>query len=522
MNGAPRVAAVSFCILYFILGCFGFFCLLAIFAAAMKPIMPSKILKDSSASFARNNSYISNNRHDTLCDLSQGESRSRSPSVKRKANDNSYANAAKKTIVSRNYGAGKTGIVISPPPPQPVISPENLEIIEVNSAKIASICEKLHDTILAIPEENPICPILRDFCSIFHIQSENSKIMLDAIRKSVCPAPRGQSQDTPGATAASGVSDSEMESDSEPLSQMVSLGRIPKARNSLLPSEERGRQPRSWLPAGGTQATRRADTSPSPSVDPCTQRFRDLVKDAEKSTVIFNLDMGRVPVINRNTMCVKATTALTAMAASVESRPADNPSRDTIDAIDDALSVADNASFFGSSTKSVTGKSADSGAFCTIPVCYKFPDKETRVKAEQVLRTRCKASCATPYPQSLRECMKKIIENGRMVRPDDFCSVSFDLARMGFRVSWRTRGASDWIRHDTLIPLPDAVIQSPTKVPEGGFVLEKLNLATLPATGPPPVPPLSLRPGSIRPATNFYDTVDGSAPGANPPLGGAV
>ena len=213
MNGAPRVAAVSFCILYFFLYCIGFFCLLAIFAAAMKPIMPSKILKDSSASFARNNSYISNNRFETLRDSSQGESRSRSPSVKRKANDNSYANAAKKTIVSRNYGAGKTGIVISPPPQQPVISPENLEIIEVNSAKIASICEKLHDTILAIPEENPICPILRDFCSIFHIQSENSKIMLDALRKSVCPAPPGPSQDTPGATAASGVSDSEMESD---------------------------------------------------------------------------------------------------------------------------------------------------------------------------------------------------------------------------------------------------------------------------------------------------------------------
>ena len=131
VNGAPRVAAVSFCILYFFLYCIGFFCLLAIFAAAMKPIMPSKILKDSSASFARNNSYISNSRFETLRDSSQGESRSRSPSVKRKANDNSYANAAKKTIVSRNYGAGKTGIVISPPPPQPVISPENLEIIEV-------------------------------------------------------------------------------------------------------------------------------------------------------------------------------------------------------------------------------------------------------------------------------------------------------------------------------------------------------------------------------------------------------
>ena len=60
----------------------------------MKPIMPSAILKDSSASFARNNSFISNNRYSALRDNSQSDSRSRSPSVKRKANDNAYANAA--------------------------------------------------------------------------------------------------------------------------------------------------------------------------------------------------------------------------------------------------------------------------------------------------------------------------------------------------------------------------------------------------------------------------------------------
>ena len=59
---------------------------------------------------------------------------------------------------------------LSKPPPTVqrnlLISAEDLETIEVNSAKVASICEKLHLAILAIPEENPICPILRDFCEI--------------------------------------------------------------------------------------------------------------------------------------------------------------------------------------------------------------------------------------------------------------------------------------------------------------------------------------------------------------------
>ena len=156
----------------------------------MKPIMPSAILKDSSASFARNNSFITNNRHNALRDNSQSDSRSRSPSVKRKANNNAYANAAKKSLVSRNGASRPTGITVSPPPPQAAISAENLEIIELNSAKINSICEKLHETILAIPEENPVCPILRDLCAVIHIQSENTKIIVDAIRHSATPPKR--------------------------------------------------------------------------------------------------------------------------------------------------------------------------------------------------------------------------------------------------------------------------------------------------------------------------------------------
>ena len=129
------------------------------------------------------------------------------------------------------------------PPLQAAISAENLEIIELNSAKINSICEKLHETILAIPEENPVCPILRDLCAVIHIQSENTKIIVDAIRHSATP-PNALGPDKMEANLAYTLSDTEMESDSEPFSQMVSLGRIPKARNSLFPDGARGRQPR--------------------------------------------------------------------------------------------------------------------------------------------------------------------------------------------------------------------------------------------------------------------------------------
>ena len=465
----------------------------------MKPVMASTFLRDSSASFARNKSFISANRFNELRDASPVGSRSRSPSTKRKS-DNSYANVAKKSFPNvRGPQAAKVIVTKTVPC---FISAESVELLEVNSAKVASICEKLHDSILAIPEENPVCPILRHFCEIFHIQNENSKIVTEALRKAVAVADNSTESDTM-------VSESDVESEAEPPSQMRSLGTIPKSRNRLFPPNNPD-QPRDWAPARDSRsavprsraASGSNDHSPSPSVTPSLQRFRDLVNNAEKSTAVFNLDMGRVPLINKATMGIKATAALTAMAAIAEKRPANNPSADTVAAIDDALSVAEKISFFGNSTKSASNGKSNSGSFCSIPVCYTFPDKETRSRVEHVFRSTCKASCATPYPLALRECMKVALEAGRKSRPDDFCSVSLDLAKLSLRIAWRVKNSSRWIRLDNPIPIPENVIEFPTKIPEGGVILSNLppafvrevsspvpNSNRLSPPHPPPVAP---------------------------------
>ena len=454
----------------------------------LKPVMASTFLRDSSASFARNNQFLSANRYNEIRDQSPADSRSRSPSVKRKSNnDLSYANAAKKKSHGNNGNlrsqrAAKTTVSRSIPCS---IRAESVEQLEVNSAKVASICERLHDAILAIPEENPVCPILRQFCEIAHIQNENTKIITDAFRKVIADAAQ-----PPASEPEITVTDSEMDSEPEqpPSVQMVSLGTIPKARGRLFPSSQNN-QDSVWAPArlsrpiSKTSRVANPSVSPSPPQDPKLQRFKDLVNNAEKSTVVFNLDMGRVPLINKATMGIKATAALTAMAAAAEKRPANNPSPDTVAAIDDALSVAEKISFFGNTTKSAKKGKSDGGAFCTIPVCYAFPDKKTSSRVEYVLRTTCKASCATPYPPAVRECIKLAIEDGRKFRPDDFCSAVLDLQRMCLRLSWRAKGTSTWTRYKRTIPIPENVIESPSAVPEGGIHLT--NLPTVSLDSPP-------------------------------------
>ena len=233
-------------------------------------------------------------------------------------------------------------------------------------------------------KKNPICPILRDFCEIIHAHNSSHNIIAAALRSSL-PLPSTLSQQEEGTLSettedACEESESEIDTDSGSNLKFVSLGAVPKQRK-LLPSIRKSRS--DWLPSQPQHNSHRVFAppilreNPTPEFSEEILRFRESIKEAEKSTLVFNLDMGKVPVINQSTMSVKATSALTSMAAMVKGRPPSNPSTDLVAVIDDVLSLATNVSFFGSSTKSVAAKGALSGSYCTIPVCYSFEDKET-------------------------------------------------------------------------------------------------------------------------------------------------
>ena len=103
------------------------------------------------------------------------------------------------------------------------------------------------------------------------------------------------------------------------------------------------------------------------------RRFKEAVKEAERSTLIFNLDMGKVPLMNQENISKKATLALTSMAAKKEGKSTSTPREEAVAAIDDILSITTGMDLFGKSTKSYTNSmDSNSGAFCTIPVKYSF------------------------------------------------------------------------------------------------------------------------------------------------------
>jgi hypothetical protein len=211
-----------------------------------------------------------------------------------------------------------------------------------------------------------------------------------------------------------------------------------------------------------------------PPVDPQVKKFKDAVNDAEKSTLIFNLNLGKVPIINQDTMSTKVTKALSEKAAQKDGMRGSIPSEESAMALDDVLSVAKGMKFYGKSTKTYRNpKDQLSGSYCTIPVRYDFPDKETRAHAETVFRDKCKVQCSVPYPLILRETIKQVVDQTKSRFPGQYVKVNVDTGSMQLHVVRRPMLAEGdkskkvWTYEDP-IPIPkDCLDLSARSIPEG-------------------------------------------------------
>jgi len=224
-----------------------------------------------------------------------------------------------------------------------------------------------------------------------------------------------------------------------------------------------------------------------PPEDPRKKKFREAVKDAEKSTLVFNLDMGRFPIMNQETMSTKATLALSSMAAAKEGGGSTIPSEEARDTIEDVIGLIKGVTFYGKQTKSYKAKNdPKSGSFCTVPVRYDFKDKDTRIRAEKILKDRCDINCSTPYPLILRECIKQALVKVKNEFPRDKVRVSVDAANCALKIAKKKVDGQVYHPYPHPIPLPEEVFDiGAKKLPEGFRFDFVLKLRTISEESPP-------------------------------------
>jgi len=224
------------------------------------------------------------------------------------------------------------------------------------------------------------------------------------------------------------------------------------------------------VPPAGKVTGGSAQSGPTKPVKPAPtpeenrkKKFVAAVREAEKSVLLFNLDLGQVPIMNTSTISMKVTQDLAAKAALVEGKDTGRPSEEVVTMLDDAVSLVKGMEFYGKVTKPFVNKGktddARNGKFCTLPVKLAFRDKETKQKAESLLRSKCKVQCTTPYPLNLRKAIRKAIEEEKGKFKEEFIQVRVDPEAGTLKVSRKTGGKTGgkWFNNYTTIQLDDSV-----------------------------------------------------------------
>jgi hypothetical protein len=208
-------------------------------------------------------------------------------------------------------------------------------------------------------------------------------------------------------------------------------------------------------------------TPPTPNPEAqAAKKVKQAIREAEKKTLLFNLNLGNTPAMNKDTLARKVTLALSSAASAGEH---DYDIKDAEEVIDDILSCS-KLEFLGTTSKKFYNKKnpADprNDKMCTLPVRFEFRDRETRFQAESNLRKICKVSCAVPYPKRLRLIMDNLVREGKKLYPKSFIRTKVNVDTLTIDVHAKTGEGWTDLNMRTTIPtnICDGVTSEVTEV----------------------------------------------------------
>ncbi len=174
------------------------------------------------------------------------------------------------------------------------------------------------------------------------------------------------------------------------------------------------------------------------------KKLRQVISKAEKSTVIFNANLGDVPVMNQDTLARKVTLLLHDKAKN-EGEYRDKH-RLAEEAVDDFLSCA-TLDFLGKGTRPFFNRKDLSDErnkkFCTVPVKLTWKTKGERIRGEQAIRRVCKSQCSVPYPKKIRSLIDEALKEGQSAKPG--CYIRVRIMQENLTVVAHAREDNSWV-----------------------------------------------------------------------------
>jgi hypothetical protein len=197
---------------------------------------------------------------------------------------------------------------------------------------------------------------------------------------------------------------------------------------------------------------------PKPTPPAGLKELREGLEKADRECVLFGANLGPVPVANRNVLATALTAGLrdNASASAAENN---TDMAEMVRDLDDALSCVTDMEFLGAKSKKFL-KEGDSrsNTFCTLPVKFKFEDRNSRINFEKTLRTHTGLRASISIPGPIRDEMKAMKAALTARYPGEIVVIRLDTITAELKAIRKVDKADGWTQCHEKFVLPAGIL----------------------------------------------------------------
>jgi hypothetical protein len=249
--------------------------------------------------------------------------------------------------------------------------------------------------------------------------------------------------------------------------------------NGLVPLAEPA-EPVSSPGLAGAGGAFKQGPPPPPKVSPGFRELKECLEKADCESILFDADLGSVPMGNRNGL-------MTAFSAGIRSAAIDNAEKkgsdpsEAVRAMNDALECVNDMDFIGIKSdrpKPRLNNQLPVKNHCTMPIKFRFDDRNTRLHFERTIRENCGLSAKMSLPKPIRDEQSLFVRALKSRYPDEVITARPDVGTFHFVAFHKKHMEKKWVRCQESIPIPHNILMPDYKVREAIVLPPVLVVAT--------------------------------------------
>jgi hypothetical protein len=203
------------------------------------------------------------------------------------------------------------------------------------------------------------------------------------------------------------------------------------------------------------------------------KELKEGLAKADRESIVFDANLGPVTLANRTALATAFSNSIRTAAVETAKAEGTDPA-EAVRVMDDALSVVTDMEFIGASSQKFISKNVNdtrNNKFCTMPIKFKFEDRDSRIHFETSVRKYCKLKATMSLPRAIRDEQTAFQKAVKQRYPDEVVTVRVDTWTASLQAYRKAEGQKKWDRcHESVSLQLETLL--PGYKPRNSFLLQ--------------------------------------------------